>query len=222
MALKVLGLSTSPRDRGNSDLLVREALRGAESAGADGEYLSLRGLSVHPCVECNACAGTGLCRVGDDLQQVLDQVLAADRLIFGTPVFFMAVCAQAKLLIDRCQCLWSRKYVLKQPVLAGGPRDRRALVIAVGGTKSKQMFECVGLTMKYWFDVLDVRHAANLFVNQVDGRGDILKHPAAMQEAFRLGAALADTAAPVPEKPATVELFGPALPGRAQGENHGG
>lgn len=222
MALRVLGLSTSPRERGNTDLLVCEALRGAESAGAAAEYLSLRGLAIGPCVECYACAATGACRVADDFQALLDRLLAADRLIVAAPVFFMGVCAQAKLLIDRCQCLWARKYLLRQSLYPDGPRDCRALVIAVGGTKSKKMFECVGMTMKYWFDVLEVRHAASLFVNQVDGRGDILKHPSAMPEAFRLGAALADAAAPTPERPATVELFGPAVPGRAQGGTDGG
>jgi multimeric flavodoxin WrbA len=221
MALHVLGVSASPRERGNTDLLVREALRGAESAGADAEYASLRGLATGPCTECYACAGTGRCRVADDFQVVFEKLLAADRLVFGTPVFFMAVSAQAKLLIDRCQCLWSCKYVLKQPLYADGPRQRRALVIAVGGTNSKKMFECIGLTMKYWFDVLEAGYFANLFVNQVDGRGDILKHPQAMPEAFRLGAALADPSAPMPPKPVSVELFGPAAPGRPRGGTDG-
>jgi len=119
----------------------------------------------------------------------------------------MAVCAQAKLLIDRCQCLWSRKYLLKQPLFAGGPRDRRALVIAVGGSKSRKMFECVRLTMRYYFDALEVREAADLFVNRVDGRGDVRRHPRALAEAFRLGEALVDPAAPAPAEPVVVELF---------------
>lgn len=206
MALKVLGISTSPRERGNTDLLLREALRGAEAAGAAMEYVTLRGLSISPCVECYACARTGACRIQDDFQQVLAKIVEADRLIFATPVFFMAVAAQAKLLIDRCQCLWSRKYLLKQPLFPGGGRDRRAMVIAVGGSKSKKMFECVRLTMKYWFDVLEIHSFANLFVNQVDGRGDILKHPQAMAEAFRLGGLLAAAEAPMPDAPLTVEL----------------
>jgi multimeric flavodoxin WrbA len=214
MTLSVLGISASPRPGGNTDLLTREALRGAESAGARTEFLTLRGLGLSPCVECYACATTGLCRIDDDFQPVFEKLLAADRLIFGSPVFFMAVSAQAKLLIDRCQCLWSRKYLLKQPLFADGPRDRRALVIAVGGSRSRNMFDCVRLTMKYWFDALEMTWASNLFVNQVDAKADVLKHPQAMAEAFRLGAALAAADAPVPREPATVELFGPAA-GRA-------
>ena len=220
MTLSVLGISTSPRADGNSDLLLREALRGAASAGADADSLTLRGLRILPCGECYACARTGRCCLKDDFDGVLDRLLAADRLIVATPVFFMAVCAQAKLLIDRCQCLWSRKYLLKQPLFPAGPRDRRALVIAVGGSRSRRMFESVRLTMKYWFDVLEVRCFANLFVNGVDARGDVRNRPEALREAFRLGAALA-AATPMPEAPVTVEIFEPAAAARPGGETDG-
>jgi len=207
MALKVLGISTSPRADGNSDRLLKEALRGAEDAGGRTEYFSLRGLSIAPCVECNACHKNGVCRVQDSFQAVFEKLLSADRLVFATPIFFMAVSAQAKLLIDRCQCLWARKYVLRAPLFPEGSRDRRGLVIAVGGSRSKKMFQSVALTMKYWFDALDITYSANLFVNQVDGAGDIRRHPRALAEARRLGAALADANAPLPARPTEVKLF---------------
>jgi multimeric flavodoxin WrbA len=205
MTMNVLGISTSPRLDGNSDMLVRQALAGAERAGVDVEYVRLCDYKISPCVECNSCYKTGLCRVEDDYQQLSAKMLEADRLIFGTPIFFMTVCAQAKLLIDRCQCLWAHKYVLKEPLITSS-RDRRAMVIAVGGTKSKKMFESIRLTMKYWLDVLDMRYAANLFVNNVDDAGDVQKHPTAMNEAFRLGKDLATVTTAPPEKPINVEL----------------
>jgi multimeric flavodoxin WrbA len=206
MSVKVLGISTSPRLKGNSDLLLREALNGAESAGAAVEYIRLCDLNISPCVECNSCYKTGKCQIEDDYQMVLAKLLEADRLIFATPIFFMSVCAQAKILIDRCQCLWAHKYVLKKPLITSCGRDRRAIVIAVGGTKSKKMFDSVRLTMKYYFDVLDMCYAANLFINKVDDCCEIKKHPLAMKEAYRLGAELISITTPPPEKPIDVEL----------------
>jgi len=207
----VLGISTSPRLNGNSDLLLRRALGGAESAGAHVEYVRLCDLKIGPCIECNACYATGICQVKDDYQQLLQKMLEADRLIFATPVFFMHVCAQAKMLIDRGQCLWAGKYILKKQPVADRD-DRRAMVIAVGGSKGKKQFESIRLTMKVYFDSLDIRYAANLFVNQIDGPGDIEKHPSAMSEAFRLGGELARGGlvrgqSEPPEKPIDVELF---------------
>lgn len=202
---KVLGISSSPRIEGNSDLLLRQALAGAEAAGAQTEYMRLAELNIAPCIECNSCYKTGRCKIQDDYQMLYSKLLETDHLIFATPVFFMTVSAQAKLLIDRCQCLWAHKYVLKQPIVETAGRDRRAMVIAVGGTKSKKMFESIRLTFKYYLDVLDMQYAANLFVNQVDERGQIKKNVAAMEQAFDLGRELV-VAAAAPEKPVTVEF----------------
>ena len=132
MSVKVLGISASPRFKGNSDLLLRKALAGAESAGAQTEYIRLCDLNIAPCTECNACYKTGDCKIQDDYQQLMAKMLDADRLIFATPIFFMSVCAQAKILIDRCQCLWARKYVLKKPVILNGNHDRRPATLVSG------------------------------------------------------------------------------------------
>ena len=202
--MKVLGISTSPRIKGNSDLLLRRALAGAESAGANVEYVHSPDYNIAPCIECNGCYTTGECRVLDDYQMLLKKILNADRLIFATPIFFMSVCAQAKNLIDRGQCLWALKYVLKKESLTVG-RDRRAMVIAVGGSRSKKQFESIRLTFKTYFDVLEMKYVANLFVNQIDDRGEIEEHPSALEEAYQLGAQLAATDE-APEKPIDIEL----------------
>jgi multimeric flavodoxin WrbA len=203
--VKVLGISSSPRIEGNSDLLLRQALAGAADADAETEYVRLAELNIAPCIECNSCYKTGRCKIQDDYQILYSKLLETDHLIFATPVFFMTVSAQAKLLIDRCQCLWAHKYVLKKPIAQTAGRDRRAMVIAVGGTKSKKMFESIRLTFKYYLDVLDMHYAANLFVNQVDERGQIKKNTAALEQAFRLGRELVAAAA-APEQPVTVEF----------------
>jgi multimeric flavodoxin WrbA len=205
MSIKVLGISASPRANGNSDLLLKQALAGAQAANAQTEYIRLADLNIAPCVECNACYKTGKCRVDDDYQLISAKMLEADRLIFATPIFFMTVCAQAKLLIDRCQCLWAHKYVLKKPLIETAGRDRRAMAIAVGGSKSKKMFDSIRMTMKYYFDVLDMRYAANLFVNKMEEPAQIKNHPTAMKEALRLGADLIIAPTP-PEKPIDIEL----------------
>ena len=206
MSLKVLGISTSPRIKGNSDLLLRQALTGAESAGAQIEYIHLTDYNISPCTECNACYKTGKCKVEDDYQQLMEKLIHTDRLIFATPIFFMTVCAQAKMLIDRCQCLWAYKYVLKKE-LFNPERDRRGMVIAVGGSKGVKQFDSIRLTMKVYFDALQIQYSAGLFVNKVDGRGDVEKHPSALKEAFRLGSLLGASEVSLSEKPTEIELI---------------
>jgi multimeric flavodoxin WrbA len=203
--MRILGISSSPRIYGNSDLLLREALSGAEAAGAETDYVHLSDYKISPCIECNACYARGECRIQDDFHQLLQKILDTDRLVFATPIFFMAVSAQAKMFIDRSQCLWAYKYVLKKRLFTA-ERDRRAMVIAVGGSRSRKQFESIQLTMKYYFDVLEMNYYCNLFINKIDDFGEIKKHPTALGEAHRLGKELVTADSPPPQKPISVEL----------------
>jgi multimeric flavodoxin WrbA len=206
MTLHVLGISTSPRVNGNTDLLLRRALEGAGSTGAETEYINLSDYKIGLCTECNVCYQTGECKLNDDYQKVLKKLLETDRLIFATPVFFSTVCAQAKILIDRGQSLWVQKYVLKKHILKP-ERDRRAMVIAVGGSRSKKQFDGIRLTMKTYFDSLQMNYTINLFVNKVDDVGEIKKHPSAMDEAYRLGIMLVRADSAPPSKTIDIELL---------------
>ncbi len=205
MTLTVLGIGASPRLNGNSDVLLQEALRGCEQAGAQVESLRLVDYNIQGCTECNTCQRTGVCVLRDDYETLLKKLLDADRLVFATPVFFMAVSAQAKLLIDRGQSLWARKHVLRKPLFEPS-RDRRAMIIAVGGSRSKKQFEGIRRTMQSYLECMEVNCVSNLFVNQVDEQGSVLRHAAALDEAFRLGEHLVDEVRP-PEQPVLVELF---------------
>jgi multimeric flavodoxin WrbA len=201
--MKVIGISTSPRLSSNSDLLLRKALAGAGSTGAEAEYLQLYKLNLKPCTACGACFATGECILDDDFNVVLSKMIKAQRLIFASPIYFMNVCAQAKILIDRCQCLWASKYILKKPVGSNDQNTRQAMVIAVGGTKNKNMFDSVRLTMKYYFDALNMGYFANLFVSGVDEAGKIEKNAAALEQAFQLGVQLSTVKSPAAQ---TIEI----------------
>lgn len=206
MPLKVLGISTSPRREGNSDLLLRQALSGAREAGAVAEYLRLCDYRIEGCRECYNCSATGCCSTKDDYPPILDKMLAADRLILATPVFFLTVSAQAKLLIDRGQCLWVRQAVLHQPLFEP-KRDRRGLLIAVGGSRSRKQFDCVRQPVQACFKCLEVDYLGSLCINQVDEKGAILKRPDALDQAFRLGRLLAGADTPLPDRPIEIEMF---------------
>jgi multimeric flavodoxin WrbA len=205
VALKVLGISTSPRREGNSDVLLRQALAGAEQAGCAVESLRLCDYRIEGCRECYACSSTGDCSTQDDYQPILNKMLTADRLILATPVFFLTVSAQAKLLIDRGQCLWVRKTKLHRP-LFDPKRDRRGVLIAVGGSRSRKQFECVRQPVRSCFQYLEVDYVGSLCINQVDEKGAILERPDALEKALDLGRMLAGTDR-LPERPIRIEMF---------------
>lgn len=99
--MKVLGLVCSPRSGGNTEILVREALVGAEQKGAETELYLVCDKNIGPCIACEACMPEGECATDDDMQELYARLLEADGIIFGTPVYFINVTAQAKAVIDR-------------------------------------------------------------------------------------------------------------------------
>ena len=99
--MKVLGIVCSGRKGGNTEMLVKEALASAREAGARTELVSVVGKNIAPCDGCGSCRETGVCHIQDDMQSIYQQLETADAIIFGSPVYFGSVSAQAKTIMDR-------------------------------------------------------------------------------------------------------------------------
>lgn len=99
--MKILAVSCSPRKLGNTEIMLGEALQGAKTDGAEVELYSVSGKTIEPCDGCWTCMKNGECHIKDDMQELYDKLLAADGIIFGTPIYFYAMAAQAKTVMDR-------------------------------------------------------------------------------------------------------------------------
>ena len=179
--LQVLGIAGSPRRGGNTDLLLAEVLKGAASKGASVKTVVLSKLKIAPCDHSDACLKTGKCRIQDDMQGIYEELEEADRIVLASPT----VTAEMKAMIDRCQALWARKYVLKQPPLS--IKERKGLFIAVGGTKFARLFEPSQATIKALFNTINITYAGELLFRGVDEKGAISQHPDALKQAFLTG-----------------------------------
>lgn len=187
----ILAIHGSPRRRGNTATLLDHAVQGAQEAGASVEKIVLRDLKISPCLEIYGCKETGRCIILDDFQRVYDQLLACQGLMLASPVFFYSVSAHTKMLIDRCQSLWVKKYWINKVPYGQGELRRKGIFLSVGATKGKKLFEGPLLTIKYLFDVLDMELSKTLLYRELDFEGDILKHPEYLQEAYEAGRDLA-------------------------------
>ena len=178
----------SPRIKGNTDVLLDEALSGAESQGAQVEKILVDRLIISPCREYYGCTKDGNCTIKDDMEQIYPKLLDSDRIIVASPMFFYGLTSQLKALIDRSQAIWARKYLLKQKRPDTG---RKGAFIAVGATKGKNLFDGSILTIKYFFEALSITYADELLIRKVDKKGEILEYPEALNNAFELGKRLA-------------------------------
>lgn len=102
---KIIAVNAGPRTGWNTDLLIREAAKGAEAAGAEVEYIDLFKLEKYTgCISCFACKlpkSYGKCACRDGLTEVLDKIRNADGLIIGSPNYLGNLTASFRALYER-------------------------------------------------------------------------------------------------------------------------
>jgi len=177
MSKKVLIVSSSLRTGSNSELLAREAERGAREAGNDAELISLKDRDLHFCRGCLACQKTMKCVIRDDMDQMIGKVRDADVLIFVTPIYYYELSGQLKTFLDRCNPLFPQKYSFRDVYLITTCADESdaACERAVSGING-------------WIDCFEeARFAGNLSGAGVNDPGEVKKHPDLLKAAYELG-----------------------------------
>ena len=107
---KVLVVSTSLRAKSNSDILTERLIAGAADAGHQVEHVSLKGKTIQFCKGCLACQKTQKCVLNDDANIIAEKALAADTLVFVTPIYYYEMSGQMKTLLDRLNPLYPSDY----------------------------------------------------------------------------------------------------------------
>jgi multimeric flavodoxin WrbA len=185
--LKVLGIYGSPRQGGNSDLLLDKALEGARSAGAETISLYARDLKMNGCIECGGCDDTGQCVVDDDMQKVYPLLQEADLIFISSPMFFYSFPAQVKALIDRCQAMWNLRMLTKKGEERHNYHRGSGYLIAVGATHGKNLFEGAKLVARYFFDALHMEYKEGLFFKGLEKKSAAAGHPETLEQAYEFG-----------------------------------
>ena len=104
--MKIIALNGSPRKNCNTATLLKKALEGAESKGADTELINLYDLNYKGCNSCFLCKlkggkSYGVCAVNDDLKDVIKKIEESDALIFGSPIYLGSVTGEMRSFMER-------------------------------------------------------------------------------------------------------------------------
>lgn len=187
---RIVAVYGSPRRRGNTATLMQAAAAGARAAGAEVDEIVLRDLKISPCLEIYSCRENGECRIRDDFQSVRERVLAAGGLMLASPIFYYAVSAHTKILMDRFHSLWVKRAWV-DPQQERTQTRRKGLFISTGATQGRRLFEGTVLSVRYFFDTLEMDLWRTLLYRGLEGESDVLGHPDYLAEARRAGDDLA-------------------------------
>ena len=181
---RVLAILGSPRKGGNTDILVRKVAEGAASKGAEVESIFLRDLNIKECDGCLCCWHNKPCNKGDDMLDIYQKIIQSDAIIFGTPVYWYGPTALMKAFIDRF-------VYFNCPDNGAKIKGKKAVIVVPfeedSSETAKLTEEFFEKSMKY----LEMRLVGRIIVGGVGAKGDVLKKPERLDEAYKLGSRLA-------------------------------
>jgi multimeric flavodoxin WrbA len=95
----------SPRKNSTTATLLKKALEGAASQGAETELIHLNELDMKGCQACFSCKkrggkSYGRCVQRDDMTPLYEKIERAEAFFLGSPIYFGAVTAPAKMLVE--------------------------------------------------------------------------------------------------------------------------
>ena len=171
--MKILGIVCSPRKGGNTEVLVEQVLAIAKDLGADIELDFIADKNIAPCDGCESCVVTGKCKIEDDMQEIYSKLIEADGIVFGTPVYYWGMTAQAKTFIDRT-------YIF---------RTDRSLKNKIAGVVIVARRRGISQTFSALIDYCYLQRmlVAGGVTAYADERGDVRHNKVAMDEAKELG-----------------------------------
>jgi len=195
--VKLISISGSPTEGSSTDILLHEIAASVSSAmdSVESAHIRLNDLTFIPCQACGKAPAPEFCFYDDDLSAVYSQLAACDCLLFGSPIFFDSVSAQAKAFMDRCNCMRPPDYDNIDPVrnfLTLIPRKRPGAIVLVGGEQG--WFEGARRSIAGFFKWVEVINEGHVFYRSQDFRakGTVRDDPETLAQAHLLGRRLAD------------------------------
>lgn len=186
---KVLGILGSPCKTGNAAALLDAVLEGASEAGAEVERLNITDMDIEGCDSCGACDSTAACEhIVDDMALIYRKIREVDAIVIASPIFFMSVSAQLKAMIDRCQCFWIERFVMKRDPYEGKMRPR-GLFVSTAGSSKPIVFEPAIHVGKAFFAAIGYDYAGEVLLGETDNLSQELRNKA-LDKARKAGRAL--------------------------------
>lgn len=102
---KILIILGGGRAHGNTAQLAESFAQGARDAGHQVETISLIKNEVKGCLGCNACRSGKPCIQKDSFNDIRPKIMAADLLVFASPLYFWTISSRLKAFIERFYCI---------------------------------------------------------------------------------------------------------------------
>ncbi len=198
MAIKLLAISGSPTEGASTDRLLQRladevSRRLSSTAQVESTFVKLNQRSILPCQACGEAPTPRWCFY-DEINDLFRLLAETDCLLFGSPVFFDSVSAQAKLFIDRCNCFRPADFENVNPehsFIKLIKRKRPGAMVLVGGKEG--WFEGARRCVAGYFKWIEVVNEGVISYRSLDfnEKGTAMADEAVLDQVAELGKKLA-------------------------------
>ena len=208
--MKTIVINASPRRKWNTAQLMKEAAKGAESVGAEVEYIDLYKLDLHGCMSCIICKKEGKerykCYWKDDLSPLIERILDADNLIIGSPIYLSEPTSHYRALLERLifcilsydnhSSYYEGKVNVALFYTMNAPKDYYETMMKQYLESSAQVFHMLNGEVEIYpvFNTLQVNDYSKYSMAAFDEKNKKLNHekqfPIDLETAFKIGARL--------------------------------
>jgi multimeric flavodoxin WrbA len=146
--MNILALIGSPRKGSNTDMLVDQVLRGAQSRCHLTRKIYLYDCEILPCIDCRKCKRDDFtCALLDGMKDIYPMLEEADLIIFGTPIYWYGPTGKMKLLIDRLRPFIASRKLCGKRGLVVTPSEEGATCCGPLMEMFRMSFEYLGMTL---------------------------------------------------------------------------
>jgi multimeric flavodoxin WrbA len=192
MRRRIVIINGSLRANGNTDVIIKRLLDGAESTDATIKQYVLRDKNINGCKGCYYCYKNNNCSIKDDMQEIHHEIQKSDLIILASPMYWWGVTGLMKTFIDRLYLYYPKR---NGHFVAG----KKLLIIIPMNVNEKQHgpeayiseIEPIQTTSRYIFKRLGMEIIDIVFYPGLSAKGDAIKNRKYLNDSYKLGQKLA-------------------------------
>jgi len=190
---KVLGVAGSPRKKGNSDVLLRQVLKGVSNEDVKCNSLQLRDIQFQGCIGCEKCRKDKICTgLVDGMSLIYSQIITSKGLVLVSPTHNYNITSWMKAFIDRLYCFFNFENTRPRAWSSQlADQDRKAVLVAVCEQENKEDMGFTLEAMRAPIEALGYQVIGEQAIFRIFDKGKVKEDTESMDKAFILGRDLA-------------------------------
>jgi multimeric flavodoxin WrbA len=190
---KVLGVAGSPRKNGNSDVLLKQVLKGVSQEKIESGFIQLRDIQFQGCIGCEKCRKDKICTgLNDGMSLTYRQIITSKGLILVSPTHNYNITSWMKAFIDRLYCFYNFENTRPRAWSSQlADQDRKAVLVAVCEQESKKDMGFTLEAMRIPIEALGYQVIGELPIFRIFDKGKVIEDTESMEKTFILGTNLA-------------------------------